>query len=106
MSKKYIWTGNKCRDYWTTVYKSSRRLRGYVTGRIGHWGGREVKYTAVSYRRTAIHGLSATEAALIMKGVGLRRYKEYHVRERPDGLVDLFHIKVVHKSETVEIIEV
>lgn len=105
MTKKYIWSGNKCRDFWSRTRYSGRRLRGHVTGKLAYWGDLEDRWTTLTYRRTAIHGLSATEAALIMKKTYGYRYKEYHLRERPDGLVDLFHIKLIRKSIKTEIVE-
>lgn len=62
-------------------------------------------WTTISYQRTAVHGLSADEAALIMKKVGAYGYGEYKVRERPDGLIDLFHIKKIRVSTKEEIYE-
>lgn len=105
MAKKYIWSGNKCRDYWSRTHYYGRRLRGSVTGKLSYWGDLEARWTTLTYRRTAIHGLSRTEAALIMEKTCRYRYKEYQLRERPDGLVDLFHIKLIRKSIKTEIVE-
>lgn len=76
-----------------------------MTGKLSHWGDLEARWTTLTYRRTAIHGLSVTEAALIMKKTCGYRYKEYQTRERPDGLVDLFHIKLIRKTIKTEIVE-
>lgn len=99
----YMWTGKKCRDFWSRTHYSSKRLRGYETGKSAYWGDRLAVWTTISYRRTAVHGLSATEADLIMRRGGLHRYNEYHLRERPDSLVDLFHIKRIRVSIREEV---
>lgn len=99
----YTWMGKKCRDFWSRTYYSSKRLRGYETGKSAYWGDRLAVWTTISYRRTAVHGLSATEADLIMKRGGLRSSNEYHLRERPDGLVGLFQIKRLRVSIREEV---
>lgn len=106
MSKgQFIWSGNKCRDYWSRTHYSGRRLRGHVTGKISYWGDLEASWTTLTYRRTAIHGLSATEASLIRKEVRLGHFGKWHARNRSDGLIDLFHIKLIRKSVRTEIVE-
>jgi hypothetical protein len=97
----YIWSGNKCRDYWVRTYRSSRRLRGQVTGKNSFWGDREHTIKVVVYRRTAIHGLTQEQAsAIIKRGGDYFSYLSYHTKERKDGLVDLFHICPVRQRRT------
>lgn len=98
MAKKYIWSGNKCRDFWSTTHYSRYRLQGDLRGFEGKW-------TTLSYRRTAIQGLSRTQAALMAENNRWYSPSDYHLRERPDGLVDLFHIKRIRKSIRTEILE-
>jgi hypothetical protein len=98
----HIWTGGKCRDYWCTTYRNTRRLR-----RGGWWGDREITYLTVTYRRTAIHGLTPEKAnAIILTWKRDWSGVKHNTREREDGLVDLFHYKAIRKSKVTKIVEV
>ena len=97
----YLWSGDKCRDYWVTTYRSSRRIRGNRIGKDHlYWAGREFTKKTYVYQRTAIHGLTDLAVEVILKK-GKKSFScvNYHTRSRPDGLLDLFHIKVIRATK-------